>query len=587
MFHQFPYTNFHEINLDWIIQKVKEAYSPDNPPENIVLSVNGQTGDVVLYEGALVELPAIPENDMWQIRRNTQGNINRGIAFAGNGRAYIIEGSENHQIYDAKNPPPYPVTSVNSATGAVILYQNPSVIFPEVEDTSWRIFRNAGGTTLGIRFTNGKIYRINSTDNFEMYDAGNPPPYPVTSVNGQTGAVNIKFPVTSVNGQTGAVNLQIPFVNTAPEILELQTDSPGDYWGMKRTTTNGDVGIYFDSENNTVKAYITYMPEDESTGQLQTFQLLTTDDIPSSSGVVSVNGKTGAVVIRATDIPRTENNAETVETALTRIDQKNSTQDNAISALQGDISKIHQSIAIIADGDTHTAIQAGHAVFVKNHSTLATGLYWANSAIGTDAALTTSNLTADTSGGLNHLQNEVATLKSKITKVNSNANATRDIISDALACTETTFFWGVGSSYTGTLPNDYYKYGTFIVNVRGTNRYVIAHAEDDELAVNAYNGLSWSGWRELISLTNIALSSNTRVDLPFTAPHAGILRIALRAQAQGRVYMTFSGGEMIDGYQEAGGYVFSEIPIPKGKTLTSIGQSNVSESLYDWYAFNF
>ena len=362
-----------------------------------------------------MELPAIPENDMWQIRRNTQGNINRGIAFAGNGRAYIIEGSETHQIYDSENPPPYPVTSVNSATGAVILYQNPSVIFPEVEDTSWRIFRNAGGTTLGILFTDGKIYRINSTSHFEVYDEGNPPPYPVTSVNGQTGAVQITFPVTSVNGQTGAVNLQIPFVNTAPEILEFQTDSPGDYWGMQRTTTNGDVGIYFDSENNTVKAYITYMPEDESTQQPQTFQLLTTNDIPSSSGVVSVNGKTGVVVIRATDISRTENNAETVETALARIDQKNSTQDNAISALQGDVSKIHQSIAIIADGDTHTAIQAGQAVFVKNHRTLATGLYWANSAIGTDVALTSSNLTADSNGGLNHLQSEITTLNSKLT----------------------------------------------------------------------------------------------------------------------------------------------------------------------------
>lgn len=424
MFHQFPYTNLHELNLDWLIQKVKEAYSPDNPPENIVLSVNGKTGDVVLYEGALVELPAIPENDMWQIRRNTQGNINRGIAFAGNGRAYIIEGSENHQIYDAENPPPYPVTSVNGQTGAVILYQNPAVILPQIEANAWSIFRNSAGTTLGIRFTNGKIYRITGPENFEVYDAGNPPPYPVTSVNGQTGAVKITFPVTSVNGQTGAVNLQIPFVNTAPEILELQTDSPGDYWGMKRTTTNGDVGIYFDSENNTVKAYITYMPEDESTEQPQTFQLLTTDDIPSSSGVVSVNGKTGVVIIRATDIPRTENNAETVETALTRIDQKNSTQDNAISGLQGDISKIHQSIAIIADGDTHTAIQAGQAVFVKNHSTLATGLYWANSAIGTDVALTSSNLTADSNGGFNHLQNEITTLNSKL----QNQNLTSGIV---------------------------------------------------------------------------------------------------------------------------------------------------------------
>lgn len=33
---------------------------------------------------------------------------------------------------------------------------------------------------------------------------------PVTSVNGQTGAVTINFPVTSVNGKTGAVTLSIP-----------------------------------------------------------------------------------------------------------------------------------------------------------------------------------------------------------------------------------------------------------------------------------------------------------------------------------------------------------------------------------------
>lgn len=407
MFHQFPYTNLHELNLDWIIQKVKEAYSPDNPPENIVLSVNGKTGDVILYEAALVELPAIPENDMWQIRRRTQGNINRGIAFAGNGRAYIIEGSENHQIYDSENPPPYPVTSVNGQTGAinitfpvtsvngdtgaVTLYKDPTVILPHIEANAWSISRISAGTLLGIRFTNGKIYRITGPDSFEVYDAGNPPPYPVTSV----------------NGQTGAVNLQIPFLSTATKILEFQTDSPGDGWGMNRTTANGDVGIYFDSENNTLKAYITYMPDDESTGQPQTFQLLTTDDIPSSSGVVSVNGKTGVVVIRATDIPRTENNAETVEKALARIDQKNSTQDNAISDLQ-------QSIAIIADGNTHTAIQAGQAVFVKNHSTLATGLYWANSAIGTDAALTSSNLTADANGGFNKLKGDIDSLNSNI-----------------------------------------------------------------------------------------------------------------------------------------------------------------------------
>ena len=54
-----------------------------------------------------------------------------------------------------------------------------------------------------------------------LYDANNPPPYPVTSVNGKTGAVTIDvdtsglysptnpppYPVTSVNGKTGAVTV--------------------------------------------------------------------------------------------------------------------------------------------------------------------------------------------------------------------------------------------------------------------------------------------------------------------------------------------------------------------------------------------
>lgn len=53
------------------------------------------------------------------------------------------------------------------------------------------------------------------TGNF--YSADNPPPYPVTSVNGKTGAVTglysadnkPPYPVTSVNGKTGAVTIDV------------------------------------------------------------------------------------------------------------------------------------------------------------------------------------------------------------------------------------------------------------------------------------------------------------------------------------------------------------------------------------------
>ena len=72
-------------------------------------------------------------------------------------------------------------------------------------------------------------------------------------------------------------------------------------------------------------------------------------------------------------------------------------------------------LAIIANGDTHAAVAAGQAVFVRSHSTLAAGLYWASSAIGTNAALSTSNLTADNQGGLNKLKGDLDSLNSKIT----------------------------------------------------------------------------------------------------------------------------------------------------------------------------
>ena len=73
------------------------------------------------------------------------------------------------------------------------------------------------------------------------------------------------------------------------------------------------------------------------------------------------------------------------------------------------------SIAIVANGDTHAAITSGQYVYVKNHGSLADGLYKATAAIGTNATLSTSNLTADGNGGLNDLKGQVDSLNSKIT----------------------------------------------------------------------------------------------------------------------------------------------------------------------------
>ena len=92
------------------------------------------------------------------------------------------------------------------------------------------------------------------------------------------------------------------------------------------------------------------------------------------------------------------------------------------------LNAITDGIAIIANGNTHAAIAKDQAVFVKNHSSLANGLYWATAAISANGALSTSNLTADTSGGLNKLHDDITTLNSKITFGSFNLSITTSAV---------------------------------------------------------------------------------------------------------------------------------------------------------------
>ena len=125
----------------------------------------------------------------WNFYKNQSGKVNEGVLCGSitsngwEGRAKLKSGStmvtsqltensdaiattafvhglvDNVKHYSASNPPPYPVTSVNSKSGAVTL--------------------SKGDVGLG------------NVDNVKQYSASNPPPYPVTSVNGHTGAVQL------------------------------------------------------------------------------------------------------------------------------------------------------------------------------------------------------------------------------------------------------------------------------------------------------------------------------------------------------------------------------------------------------------
>lgn len=224
LFEQFPYTNYHDLNLDWIIEKVKAAYSPDNPPDMAVISVNGQTGAVVLYTNAVVQLPA-------------------------------------------------------------------------VDETSWNIFRQVDSSAEGIEFKkNTPAKRINGLNRYAIYDQGNPPPYPVTSVDGNTGAV-------TTWGNTSNVDVMLPH------------ESETDKWALLRDNPSGPLGIQFevDEDSDEPTGYFILKPEG---AEIQKIKILTASDIPAEAGVITVNGSSGIVVLYAGDIKMSANDNTTVKAAI-------------------------------------------------------------------------------------------------------------------------------------------------------------------------------------------------------------------------------------------------------------------------------
>lgn len=119
------------------------------------------------------------------------------------------------------------VSSVNGKTGDVVLTANDvgalpaDTVIPTVNNATLTIRRNsvdigsftansANDVNIDINVPTDKSdIGLGNVDNVKQYSVTNPPPYPVTSVNGQTGDVTIEAGgnVDSVNGKTGVVVL--------------------------------------------------------------------------------------------------------------------------------------------------------------------------------------------------------------------------------------------------------------------------------------------------------------------------------------------------------------------------------------------
>ena len=58
---RLPYTNFHDLNLDFVLKVIKKAFTPDNPPPYPVKSFNGLTGNVSVTGDIIPLAPNNPE----------------------------------------------------------------------------------------------------------------------------------------------------------------------------------------------------------------------------------------------------------------------------------------------------------------------------------------------------------------------------------------------------------------------------------------------------------------------------------------------------------------------------------------------
>ena len=447
LFENFPYTDLHQLNLDWLISELNIV------KDRSVLSVNGLTGEVILYEDPAVVFPEITQN-AWSIFRTADG-VERGITFGSDGKAYIMNANVLHEVYTDDNQPPYPVTSVNGQTGDVILYQNQYVRLPDLDDaqmSNWNFFRHLNNVTSGIQFEDdGKAFIMLGANRYEIYTSLNPSPSDVTSVNGQTGAVilyqnnvvqlpdiddntitfwNIyrivnngaygiqfntdgtidliqpnatrykiysandqpPYPVTSVNNQTGDVVLTIPdqLVDDADDnYLQITADASAYSWGFMRTTDGGNIGIKFDFTANTPTAHLRYYDSNDDT--YKTFQLLSINDIPGSS-VVSVNGQAGVVILTGEDIDRSSTDNTDLDQAL---------------------SNIESGLNLIINGDTCSSnVSAGDFVQVINSTVagITDGMYQAVNNKTANTAFLTGDLASFSAGALNELNKKHSAL---------------------------------------------------------------------------------------------------------------------------------------------------------------------------------
>ena len=354
--------------------------------------------------------------------------------------------SKELNLYGTDNAPPYPVTSVNGQTGDVTISAGGNV-------------DSVNGKT-GVVVLNKSDVGLGNVDNVRQYSTSNPPPYPVKSVDGATGAVvtnavkttpqslsdtqkqqvrnNIGAGTSSFDGDYNSLTNKptIPtktsqLTNDSGFITDIPIASDTQLGGVKvgaglSVTENGVLsatgGGTADSVewNNvldkptTIAGYgITDAKIENGTITLgnQTITPLT------SAPVTSVNSKTGAVVLTQDDVGdgttyvRTHN--DFTDALKTQI---NTNKDN-IAMAEGDIDGLQTDVGTLKTNvsSLQTALTSKQDVIVGAASTIAEDNLAADRALVSNSSgkVAVSNVTSTELGYLDGVTSNVQTQLNK------------------------------------------------------------------------------------------------------------------------------------------------------------------------------
>lgn len=232
---KFPFSSLQQLNLDWVMEQLHKIlqFMPMNGAAGDVLQRNADGAAWMPVAAISLDIHSmnvltdpVAGNDELPIYDNSaQGNFKTTVSDL---MLHAPVQSVNGQTGDVVlTIPTVPVTSVNGQTGDVVL-SIPSDTSDLVNDSGFvdaagaaaaAPVQSVAGKTGTVTLVKGDV-GLGNVDNVQQYSASNPPPYPVTSVNGLTGDVIVSgggfsptllwtnaSPTASFSNQTLAIDL--------------------------------------------------------------------------------------------------------------------------------------------------------------------------------------------------------------------------------------------------------------------------------------------------------------------------------------------------------------------------------------------